>query len=691
MTAEFSAKSKLKSSTAAFVLLCLIAAVHPLSTAAKTESGVLIIKTGNPAVLEKIPAAETELLFDNIYRLTVKDIDGAEYLARQLPDIESVERDKKVAIATNATDPFFVLDTGELTKQWYLPKLQVHQAWEKTIGTGITVAVVDTGIDARHEDLNDGRVIKGFVNYCQTYQLGSTECLIRISGELAPGVNSDDNGHGTIVSGIIGAVANNNKGMAGIVWNIRLMPIKALDSKGSGVASDVAVGMKWAADNGAKVINLSLGGPGLEGSDVIQEAVNYAASKGVLIVSAAGNDAAITGGDLNKNPSLPVCADGSQNLIIGVAAVDEFDRKAEFSNYGSNCVDIAAPGAAIFFDRNKVQRKGIVSSYYDPTRPGEHDLYVYASGTSVSAAFVSAAAALTMGVFPDFDVKAVREKILSSVDNIDDVNSAGCEGKTCVGQIGRGRINIYKAVSSSATTSVTSGTLVKDSQGQIYLIERGLKRAVSGFVYQQRFADQPVVLADPGQIDSFPNGFALTPVDGTLVKEPSNPTVYLVEGGQRSPLSYLAFVSRNLRFENVVTLPPEEITAYALGPAAAIQGEVLVKSPDHPAVFVLSANMRRLLSYFVFVERGFDKQPIVFMSLEELAAYPVDPSGRLYPPPDGRLVKSAVSAKVYLAEEGALHGISLTAFQNRGFSFSQIRVLPQSEMDGYEVGEDILN
>lgn len=685
--------SKLKKTTALFVFSSLALPFLSLPALAKGEQGVLIVKVKSEEAAQNFPkfADKIEPLFGNIYRINVPDQAGTENYLNTVPWVEFVEKDAIVKLEANAQDPFFVLDTQELAKQWYLPKMQVHLAWEKTIGAGIAVAIVDTGIDAKHEDLNDGRVVKGYANYCQAPGAKTGDCLIRVSGELAAGVNSDDNGHGTIVAGIIGAISNNNKGMAGIAWNVKLMPIKALDSKGSGVASDVAVGMKWAADNGAKVINLSLGGPGLEGSQVIEEAVTYAFNKGALIVVAAGNDAAVTGGDLNKNPSLPVCADGGQNMIIGAAAVNEFDRKAQFSNYGSNCIDISAPGTASFIDRNKVSRKGLVSSYYDTTRPGEQDLYVYASGTSVAAAFVSGAAALVMGVFPDLDVKALREKLLSSVDNIDDLNGSGCEEKSCVGQIGRGRLNIYKAVTASAATNISTGTLIKNPQGQIYLIEKGLKRAVSAFVYNQRFSGQAATAVELNQAESFPNGQALPPVDGTIIKEPVNPTVYLVEGGQRLPFSYLAFASRGLKFENVIIVQSEEMVNYPLGSNAPVLDGVLMKSPDHPAVYIMTGGQRQLLSYFTFKERGFDKEPIVLLSLDELGIYPVNPTVLLYPPPEGQLIKGDLSATVFLVEGEKLRAMTLEAFQNRGYGFFQVKTLPQSEIEGYKRGEDILN
>ncbi len=675
-----------------FMFLSLVLPGRQVLTEAQSnfEPGVVIVKVAEiqDAAKLRVFDPQAQRVYDEVYRVRVKDKTQALRKLARAPWVKFAEPEVQIETEVSAADPLFVRDAQDLTKQWYLPRMQVHSAWDKTKGGGITIAVVDTGIDGRHEDLNDGRVIRGYASYCQAQNPDvPNDCLVRSVGELAAGVNSDDNGHGTIVAGIIGAIANNNKGIAGINWNVLLMPVKVLDAQGSGLASDVAVGIRWAADNGASILNLSIGGQGLDGVQVLQDAIAYAFNKGVLIVAAAGNDAAITGGDLNLNPVLPVCADGGQNLVIGVAAVDFNDQKARFSNYGSNCIDVTAPGTATFLD--KQQKQGLVSTYYDPTKAGEHDLYVYAVGTSVAAPMVSGIAALAKSVFPDLDVRALRERVLSSVDNIDQLNQAGCNGKSCVGQIGRGRINALKAVTEA--TTFLSGTLVRDPAGTVFLIERGSKRPLSEFVLNQRFSKTPVLSVTARELESFPAGPSVSPVDGSLIKNPSVPAVYLVEGGVRRAMSYLAFISRGFRFESVVTLPEAEVASYPQSTDAPVSNGVLIKSVDHPAVYILNGGVRRLLSFFVFQERGFMNQPIGIVTPAELAVYPRQAQGYLFPPLDGTLIRGDRVATVYLIEGGLRRGLSLSAFQNRGLSFAKVRVLPQSEVEGYELGEDIIN
>lgn len=656
------------------------------------DHGVLIVKIKAASFRSKLEAVSsiTEQILDNTYRVRVADKNSVRSALEASSWVEYAEEDGKLEAAAAAKDPLFVTDAAELTKQWYLPKIQAPQAWGTTVGlSSVVVAIVDTGIDGKHEELNDGRVVKGYSSYCQVSSLlNPDDCLVRVTGEIAAGANSDDNGHGTIVAGLAGAIANNDRGISGLAWNIKLMPIKVLDSTGSGLVSDAAAGIKWAADNGAQVINLSLGGT-VEGTTVLQDAITYAYNKGIIIVAAAGNDNAPLGGNLNATPVMPVCADGGKNMVIGVAAVDNSDRKAVFSNYGTNCLDIAAPGTANFLDKNGSLRKGLVSTYYDTTRPGEHNLYVYASGTSMGAPLVSATAALMLAVFPDLDSKGLRDKLIASVDNIDDMNGTGCDQTTCVGRIGRGRLNVQRAVSTSQT--VSSGTLVRAREGNLYLVETGIKRPVSSFVASQRFPHTAPVAVTDAELDTLALGSPLAPVDGTLVKDPTNFTVYVVEDGERHGLSYIAFVSRNLRFEDVKVLPTAELAGYFLGTEALVLNGVLIKSKDHPAVYVLINGQRQLMSYYTFLERGFDKVTVVNLTAEELARYPGFATGFLYPPPDGRVIKGDAEATVYLVDGGKLRGLTLEAFQNRNFSFAQVKTVSMSELAGYERGESLIN
>lgn len=278
-------------------------------------------------------------------------------------------------------------DDPHYWRQWGMPAIAAEQAWKITMGTPeVVVAVLDTGIDLNHPDL-----AQNMVNGINIINPG-----------LLP---QDDHGHGTHVAGIVAAVTNNGVGVAGVAGNCSLMPVKVLDSDGGGTDFGVAQGIQWAADNGARVINLSLGGP--EYSKALEDAVKYARAKGSLIVAAAGNEGS------NKILYPAAFADA-----IAVGATDIDDELAYFSNYG-NALDIVAPGVSIF------------STVWD-------DSYDYMSGTSMSAPHVAGVAALVLSYNPDYTLEQVESAI---INNTDDLGAPGWDP-----YYGHGRLNAWAAL-----------------------------------------------------------------------------------------------------------------------------------------------------------------------------------------------------------------------------------------------------
>ncbi len=305
--------------------------------------------------------------------------------------------------------------------QWALHTIQAAQAWDITHCQGTVVAVLDTGVHLEHPDLgsvlwtnigeipgngldDDGNGKADDVHGWHFYQNCNTGVCVPQENRIL----QDDNGHGTHVSGIIAAQTNNGIGIAGVSWGAQAMIVKVLDAYGDGYYSDVAAGIVYAADNGAKVINLSLGGA--ESSLLLQDAIDYAHSRGVLIVAAAGND----GG----NVLYPAACDN----VVAVAASDQVDQRAGFSNYGPQ-VDIAAPG------------DGILSTW--PWLDG----YYSKRGTSMAAAHVSGAAALLASWRPDFSNVQVEHRLTTEAD---DVNAEGYPGHDPY--MGWGRLNVHQAL-----------------------------------------------------------------------------------------------------------------------------------------------------------------------------------------------------------------------------------------------------
>ncbi len=279
-------------------------------------------------------------------------------------NIEYAEEDHVAKSLEVPNDPYF-------PKQWGLSMIQAPSAWNATHGSGsVDIAIVDTGVDGDHPDLSS-KIIS------------SADCTI--SANCIEVSSVDDNGHGTHVAGIAGALTNNGIGIAGTGYNTNLVSVKVLDSSGSGYYSWVANGIIWAADHGAKVINLSLGGT--SPSTTLLNAINYAWNKGAVIVAAAGNS--------NSSQRLyPAYYSNS----IATAATDTNDKKASFSSFGS-WVDVAAPGVSIFSTYNN----------------GD---YATLSGTSMATPFISGVSGLIFGQHPDWTNSQVRNKIQSTSDPV---------------------------------------------------------------------------------------------------------------------------------------------------------------------------------------------------------------------------------------------------------------------------------
>ncbi|AFZ35325.1 Thermitase [Stanieria cyanosphaera PCC 7437] len=239
----------------------------------------------------------------------------------------------------------------EYPKQWNFRSINIEQAWDETKGTGITVAVIDTGV-TKVPDLKITKFTEGydFVN-------DRTEA-------------SDDNGHGTHVAGTIAQSTNNAYGVAGIAYESTIMPLKVLSGSGGGTVADIAEAIKFAADHNANVINLSLGGSGE--SNLLKEAVDYAYNKGVVVIAAAGNS--------NQNSA---AYPARYPHVISVAATDSTGEKAPYSNYGAG-VDISAPGGS--------ETGKILQNTIDPST-GE-SVFVGFQGTSMAAPHVAGVAAL---------------------------------------------------------------------------------------------------------------------------------------------------------------------------------------------------------------------------------------------------------------------------------------------------------
>jgi thermitase len=286
------------------------------------------------------------------------------------PHIKSAEVDKLIAPEQVGNDTYY-------KSAWHLPKIQAPTAWDSSLGTGVTIAILDSGVDGAHPDL---------------------------AGKLVPGWNfydgnsntSDVYGHGTKVAGSAAAASNNGVGVTGVAWNAKIMPVRISDTAGYAFFSTIAEGIYWAADNGAKVVNISYS---VQGSTSVQNAANYLRSKGGIVVNSAGNSGAL-------DTTL------ANNALISVSATGSTDAKASWSSFG-DYVDVAAPGAGI----------------WTTTRGGG---YASVSGTSFSSPVTAGVIALMMSANP-----ALRPTELESIlkSTAVDLGSAGSDREFGVGRI----------------------------------------------------------------------------------------------------------------------------------------------------------------------------------------------------------------------------------------------------------------
>jgi subtilisin family serine protease len=341
--------------------------------------------------------------------------------------VSDLEADSRVAYA----EPNYVVEAFDLIPddprfpdEWALDNdldtdIDATQAWDYTQGSGdVTVAVVDSGVAYDHPDLGPNL----WLNQAETPEgsgvdddgNGYVDDSVGWDWVEDDGIPTDPHGHGTHVAGTIGARGNDGFGVAGVSWDVRLMPLRALDSTGSGTIADVASAFVYAGEMGADVVNASLGGAGF--SNTLRAAIEGA--PGTLFVVAAGNSSS----DNDTAPNYP-CSYSSSNLIC-VAATDETGELAWFSNYGATTVDLAAPG------------EGILS-----TKPDGG--FTTKSGTSMATPHVSGVAALLLAHRPSTTVTDATAALLGAVDS-----AASLDGKTVTG----GRLNAWRALDPVAGT-----------------------------------------------------------------------------------------------------------------------------------------------------------------------------------------------------------------------------------------------
>jgi subtilisin family serine protease len=348
--------------------------------------------------------------------------------------------------AGTQSDPYYLSKGAwgqSFADQWglhrigFTPKGTGRSAWDIETGEHkpVIVAVIDTGLDYFHPDLKKASVWRNpKPNKRGEDPNGYTNDAIGWNFVEDNNNPWDNDGHGTFVAGIIAAAANNGQGIAGANWGVQIMPLKVMNSFGRGRGFNVARALVYAADHGARVINLSLGEEHLTQTE--QLAIEYAFNKGALIVVAGGNE-----GRNTENT-----APASLSQVLAVAALDPSDKRAAFSNWGKH-IKLAAPGVDILSLRARRTDFVLMSGAKDykagQSFVGPQSQYMRSSGTSFSAPFVSAVASLVWAKNPSLTNKQVERVLLESAD---DMEVPGWDQFT-----GAGRVNAVAALKADPT------------------------------------------------------------------------------------------------------------------------------------------------------------------------------------------------------------------------------------------------
>lgn len=364
--------------------------------------------------------------YNNLYHVVtieeddVRKVRNIIALYREIPGVKYAEQNYRMKAYFTPNDEFFEF-------QWHLSQINCEEAWDFSTGEGITVAVIDTGVNPNGFDGFDGRVIQGrdFVNEDDD--------------------STDDSGHGTHVAGTIGQATNNTIGVAGVAFNSTIMSIKVLGRFGLGSTNFVIDGINWAADNGAQVINLSLGGP--ERSSILEETINDVHNRGIVIVAAAGNE------------SGPVGFPAAYENVIAVGSVRFDEELSFFSNFGPE-IDLVAPGGNLNRDQNNdglpdgVLQETFRKGFFFRRNKFTWD-FTPLQGTSFSSPHVAGVAALLLEKDPTMTPEEVRNAITSTAKDL------GAPGKD--DEFGWGLLDAAAALSPSppstpSPTPVTTPT-----------------------------------------------------------------------------------------------------------------------------------------------------------------------------------------------------------------------------------------
>lgn len=417
-------------------------------------------------VIIKLKNEKSEQLLKGLHRQLESDVIGEIpelncqliRISKKLPILKAIEvyqQDSQIEFAepnyvahlttTPPNDPHY-------TDQWYLPHINAEAAWELEQGSAnIIIGIIDSGLDFAQGDFagkiwtNPGEIPddgidndnNGYVDDVHGWDFTTMTATNKGDNEPIPTPNGEDDdndghsdeasSHGTHVAGIASARTNNGLGIAGIAGEVQVLPVRIFDDEENCGESWIITHAFLYTGQTAQIINCSFS---VARSDLVSAAIQYLYNHNCVIVASAGN----AGVNLDNQFRSPVCNDGQQNMVLGVAATDQGDRRSiwnslKSSNFSSNFVDVSAPGTNIFS-----------TLFYDPAVQGFSDKYGSKSGTSMATPIVSGLAALVWSQHPDWSNRQVMDRIISTAVNIDALNPG------FAGQLGAGRVDLFAAL-----------------------------------------------------------------------------------------------------------------------------------------------------------------------------------------------------------------------------------------------------
>ncbi len=433
------------------------------SETVEPNTALVVLRDDNHGILDKAFIKQRKDISDglsiNLWKIKAEagQFDRTLSYLKSRPEVAKVLPNPRISRYVVPSDPYW-------DDLWGMQRMSTGEAWEVATGNSTVVAVLDTGIDMTHEDLEEniwsnaeelGADLEGNQKSNNSFDDDGNDYIDDYRGwNFVSSTNdpTDNNGHGTHVAGTIAAIGNNGVGVVGVNWQAKLMPLKILDSSGGGYLSYMLEALIYAADNGARVANMSLGAEGLTPDliDIIQSYVDYAHARGMVMVAAAGNITVETP-DPNTDNNYPSAA----NHVISVGAMDLSDQRASFSKYGST-LDFVAPGVNILSTR-------ATGTGYGGQYTAEEPQYSYSSGTSMASPHVAGLAALMLSVDADLPPEGVYEAIKTTCQDLgvvgrDDYFGAGVIGaRLAVDEIGSLAVMVNSQISVDKTEAIADG------------------------------------------------------------------------------------------------------------------------------------------------------------------------------------------------------------------------------------------